>query len=188
MQNSTKILATVIFLITISGCSQATEKSEVNNFDSFQIYIGEWNKTVTEANLGYTVESSWSLLKDWYPKGATFTIENTDIDNYDWDKHVLTLTPKASSNFQSAFETHKFMLAFVVTVNDEPLYGGLFMFHPSAMNISFPVIYEDSVDDKITFTIRPRHDVFDNYKPSDNWHGIDNPTIKDVLFKAGKIN
>jgi hypothetical protein len=79
-------------------------------------------------------------------------------------------------------------MVFVVTAKDKPLYGGVFMFPESEEGISFPVIYEDSKEGKTTFTIRPRHSIFDDYKPSEDWHGINNPFIKDVLSKAGKID
>jgi hypothetical protein len=187
MQNFNKILAGIILLISLVSCSHATGNVETSDGDSFEIHIGEWNKPVTEANLGYTVESSWSLLIEWYLTDSTFVIDTSDVDNYDWEQHVITLTPEASANFYSAFELAKYPLAFVVTVNDKPMYGGIFLFRQSAMGILFPVIYEDYTDGKVTFTIRPRHDIFDNYQPADDWHGINNPVIKDVLVKAGKI-
>jgi hypothetical protein len=180
------LLATIL-VMALASCLQTSKKNENGADSSFVIHIGEWDKTVSEANLGYTVESSWPLLSEWYPTGTTFTIETTDIDSYDWQTHVLTLTPEASANYRSTFETAKLLLGFVVTVRDEPQYGGVFLFRMSAMGISFPVIYADPVDNKIAFTIRPRHSVFDDYSPSEEWRGIDNPAIKDALLQAGKL-
>ncbi len=188
MKNFNKVFAVAILLITLVSCSRVTEHSQTDDVDSFEIHIGEWNRTVFEANLGYTVDSSWSLLKEWYPTGTTFTIKTADIEKYDWNKHILTLTPEASASFRSAFESPKYRMVFVVTVKDKPLYGGIFMFRQSEEGISFPVIYADSKDGKTTFTIRPRHSIFDDYKPSEDWHGIDNPLVKEVLSKAGKID
>ncbi len=188
MQNFNKAVAIVILLFALVSCSRTPEKSKISNVDSFEIHIGEWNRTGVKANLGYTLDSSWSLLKEWYSTGATFIVKTPDIEKYDWDNQILTLTPETSESLIAEFESAKHMLAFVTTVNGEPLYGGLFMFRQSAMGISFPVIYEDSIDGKTTFTIRPRHSIFDDYEPNEDWHGINNPTIKDVLSKAGKID
>ncbi len=187
MQIFKKALVISIILIALVGCSRTMNYPEINDSDSFRIFIGELDNLGAEVNLGYTVESSWSLLQEWYPTGATFIIQISDIDNYDWDGQVLTLTQEASADFQSIIKSAKHMMAFVITVNHEPQYGGIFLFRGSAMGISFPVIYAEPAGDKFTFTIRPGHSVLNDYEPSDDWHGIDSSVIKNVLCKAVKL-
>lgn len=173
-----------LLLIASVGCSSITDKNMAPESDSFQIHFGK-----IDFDLGHSFESSWPLLKDWYTTGPTFIVGIDDIEKYYWDRHVLMLTPTASQNFVSEFGDYPGPnLAFVVTVNSEPVYGGVFMAPFSAMGKWFPVIYIGASDEKVAFIIRPTHDATNNYKPSDDWRGINDSRIEDILSKAGKIS
>ena len=184
MKNLLDKLVLGLLLIASVGCCSIIEKNMVPESDSIQIHFGE-----IDFDLGHTYESSWPLLIDWYPTGSTFSVGINDIEKYYWDSHVLILTPAASKKFVSEFGGYPGPgLAFVVTVNDEPVYGGVFMAPFSAMGKWFPVIYIGTSDEKVVFIIRPTHDATKSYKLSDDWRGIDDPRIKDILSKSGKIS
>ena len=183
IQNLLNKLVLGLLLIASVGCTMTEKRTEPDS-DSFQIHFGK-----IDFDLGHTYESSWPLLKDWYATESTLTIGISDIDKYYWDSHVLLLTQKASQKFESAFGGYPGPnTAFVTTVNGEPLYGGVFMVQFSAMGKWFPVIYIGTSDDRVAFIIRPTHDATNSYKPSDDWRGIDDPRIRDILSKSGKIS
>ncbi len=52
---------------------------------------------------------------------------------------------------------------FVVVLDDCPAYGGIFMHPVSAMGIDFPVIYPDTANARLTFSLRPIHEVSGDY-------------------------
>jgi hypothetical protein len=77
---------------------------------------------------------------------------------------------------------------FVVVLDGRPVYGGIFMQPFSAMGISFPVIYPRSADGRLTFSLRPAHEVSGDhasYEPL--WRGIKDPRIREVFASAGRL-
>lgn len=197
MRNIKLIGLALLLTGILSACSLKQETPiEVISPETLEFHIGRWwEKPVWEANLGYTVESSWPLLQEWYPTEATLIINLNDIESYNWKKHEMWLTPEASAEFASTFEDKMGgrIPAFVVTAKEQPIYGGVFLYYPSAMGIQYPVIYTDWVDKSIRFTIRPWHSIFwqqigtYDWNVIEDWNGIDDPVIKKALTQAGKL-
>ena len=153
---------------------------------AFEIHIG-----VVSENIGYTVESSWPRLQEWYWKDGHYVIGLSEIEKYIRGKHEIWLTPDASKRFELAFPSGG--SEFVVAVKGQPKYGGMFSYPPSAMRIEFPVIYTDRVVERIRFTIRPWHSTYwqgisaGDWNAIKNWNGIDDPEIEEILSRAGKL-
>jgi hypothetical protein len=86
-------------------------------------------------------------------------ITERDIEAYDWSSQSLVLTPQASLAFKDAIVNfwglQSMHVAFVVTFEDEWLYGGVFHQIGSPASARYPVIYLQERGDNIVLTIRP---------------------------------
>jgi hypothetical protein len=171
-------------MISLISCGPGANSSSGAS-DTFQMHIGVWPGEFP----GFTVESSWQPLIEWYEEGATLIIETEDIDHYDWVRHEIFLTDDAAGEYYAIDRLSRATLswpAFVVTINGEPIYGGIFLFRGSAMGIDYPVIYAETKNERIAFVIRPRHSVLD-LPPNEEWGAIADPRIKLIMSNAGKL-
>jgi hypothetical protein len=193
MRISGLVVVALLLAIALSACSPRMGTTAIVTPENLQFHIGRWDKPVWEANLGYTVESSWPLLQEWYTTDAPFVIDLNDISAYSWGTHELWLTPEMSAEFETFFMGEGTIPAFVVTLKGQPIYGGVFMGYPSAMGIQYPVIYAERIHETIRFTIRPYHSIYwldistHDLNAIEDWQGIDTPGIKEVLSQAGKL-
>lgn len=146
-------------------------------------------------NLGYESGNAVSTLKtlDTSKAKVLFTINPDAIESYDWDKQKITLTQDATNAFvqnlekagrltdgveklkslkngmgwgnplQSALYTH----VFLIELNGEVLYGGIFLDATSQMAINYPVARVLLDDGKAVIALLPIHIPFINEDPVD---------------------
>ena len=139
--------------------------------------------------LGYDLEPVWTLLKRAYPSRIAFTVTESEVEIYEWSRQVMTLLPGSSEELVAKLartderRRHPVELlgrrGFVVVLDGHPVYGGIFMHPVAAMGIDFPVIYPDMANARLTFSLRPIHEVtgdYASYEPL--WHGIKDPRIR----------
>lgn len=163
---------------------------------AFHFYIlhDTWNSL----KLKYELQPAWATLQQVYTTTTAFDIGVEAIEAYDWSEQKITLTSEASSGLIAALaksdaarlhpETMLDMRAFVVTLGDEPIYGGIFLMPMSAMGIKFPVVYTNYQDNRLSFTMRPTHSILKDYsKVEPTWYGIKDPHIEESLRLAGKL-
>ena len=175
----------MLLMIGLISCGPGTTQSS-DTAHTFQIHIGLW----TGEFPGYTVESSWQPLIEWYEEGASLVIETEDIDHYDWGQQEIFLTEDAAAEYdaihRSSMATFSWP-AFVATVDGEPIYGGIFLFRGSAMGIDYPVIYAEPRGEHTAFVIRSTHLLPGNLPPNEEWGAVADPRIKLIMSEAGKL-
>ena len=112
-----------------------------------------------------------------------FTATLDDVDSYRWSSQALTLTsaaterlidalgrhPRPGASIEklnalkerlghgNAFERQLYLYRFVVIVEGEPLYWGIFLDPPSQMAIDYPVMRSALVDGQAVFHVLPVH-------------------------------
>lgn len=170
------MLAILGFIIISVACNPfrydansptATSEKGAKMDNAFVIHILKENRH--SIYFGNSFEESWAVLKKVNLAQQRSTISSSDIAMYDWSQQVITLTLEASNRLREdwANKPNDIALlqhAFVVTFNDERLYGGLFTEEGSASRLSYPVIYPDFSKTQIVLYLRP-----------DNAHGLLTP-------------
>ena len=159
---------------------------------SYQLHILRYD--LDDLGLGYEYEQVWPILLDVDLTESILTITEDDIEVYDWTEQAMTLTRKASARSQeAALEGDYFPnwagQAFVVTLNGEPQYGGIFEAPTSAAAARFPVIYAESEQDIVVFHLRPAHMYPIQYQdlPPSLRSIIEIPEIHDLFLEEGKL-
>lgn len=143
-----------------------------------------------ELPLGYGPESLVQLETADY-SSPLFVLELEDIEHYQWDWQMLTLTEAAtqrlaesvqeqnrradiqkfidfkqsSGGWGNPLQSALYIQPFVVLVDGEFLYGGIFLDAMSQMAINYPVIRVEIVEGQAVFHILPIHIAFVNYDP-----------------------
>jgi hypothetical protein len=193
------VLATSMVISLLWGFSLAQENSQsisVRTAKSFAIHVLEedWESL----GLGYTSEKSWPILQRSYKNATIVEVTSLDIEKYHWMKQQIILTAESSKLLKEQFKIdfnnslsaslgipHR---AFVVTVDGEPVYGGIFLDRGSQMAIRYPVIYVG--EDKkglISMDVRPVHSIFELDGSDPAWKIVRQDCIHDILARAGKL-
>lgn len=162
----------------------------------FELHIlqGTWSSM----QLGYDLEPAWAALRDGYASASAFSLTENDVEAYDWQRQIFTLSSAASQALVDQFaETDEQrehpdaaldQRAFVVTVDGDPIYGGIFLHPMSSMGIYFPVIYVTAHEGVLAFTLRPIQSVLGDYAEYEpEWHGIKDPRVREVFEAAGVL-
>ena len=194
-RNKVNLVLVFLCLCAFVNSTSATPSAsnEMGGSLSFQLHI--LKEGWVQLKLGYKREQSWTVLEKMNLEDSEFVFTEKDIDVYDWTKQSVVLTSEASVRLRERFPKDKYLpiplsqRGFVVTLEGEKFYGGIFLEPMSAMAISYPVIYPDTSQDKIVFSIRPVHSVLDQYQSM-------NPSLKatieiqrihDFFLKLGKL-
>lgn len=156
----------------------------------FQLLIlqGDWSSL----GLGYDYAQAWPRLVA-ARKEPLFALTVDDIDVYDWNTQRIRLTAaatdrllrcletapgavewtkavnamRASLGWGGACERALYTRGFIVTVDDQPRYGGIFLDASSAMAIAYPVVRAGLASDgRAVFSILPVHMPFMTSDPS----------------------
>lgn len=149
-------------------------------------------------NLGYTVESSWDILRNAYPSKVTYTLTENDIALYDWSNQIITLTVSSSSALKERYPVLKSNIfpelidgqPFIVVFDERPIYGGIFIYQPSPRYIRFPVIYWNRDGDQFSLKIRPAHYIIglDQISEEDlEWDPIKDVEVKEHFLNLSKL-
>lgn len=127
----------------------------------FAIHIFEPGSLGT---LGYSVASSWPLLQQADLSTSAFVITEDDIVSYDWTHQQLMLTSQLRKKYE--VESMTFLAdfsPFVVTIDQQPVFGGMILKQFSPLAIDFPVLYvlngpAHPDEDLLSIALRPTHD------------------------------
>jgi len=154
----------IIFAIFIvsNNCLSAMETVSADNEKktAFQLHILKGDSFKLLGNITY--EQSLQILKKVdLSTSSDFIITEQDIENYNWQQQSIVLTVDKSmdlirkylaknvslNDFTSGkynwtdVEYGLYTLAFLITLNDEVIYGGIFIRKASSTGASHPVIY-----------------------------------------------
>lgn len=146
------LLLAVILLAASPATRAGSAEGSLSHF-SIRILTKNW----FDLGLGYKYESAWPRLQQ--ARGAALaTVGERDVESYDWARQTLTLTPTASERLRAelaaampsrpadpsragdALPGELYLKGFVVEVDDQPIYGGIFLQAISQMAIDYPVI------------------------------------------------
>jgi hypothetical protein len=193
------ILALLVLVYLGYGFALAQEKTQSissKSLGSFTIHILDENWD--SLRLGYTLEKSWPLLQSAYKQMTLLKVTEEDILKYDWVKQQIILTAETTETLKNTFRINAnepssdgliiSLRAFVVTIDGQPAYGGIFLPRGSQMAIRYPVIYigKDS-NGLITMDIRPAHSIFDMESSDPAWNMVRKNCIRDVFARIGKL-
>jgi hypothetical protein len=193
------VLATSMVISLMWGFAVAQGKSPSISFrtaESFAIHIldEDWESL----GLGYTSEKSWPILQSRYKHATLVTVTSLDIGEYHWVKQRIILTAEATESLNERFKIggdnslsanlgipHR---AFVVTVDGQPVYGGIFLDRGSQMAVRYPVIYAgEDKNGLITMDLRPAHSTFELDSSDPAWEIVRPDCIHDIFARAGKL-
>ena len=144
---------------------------------------------------GLNRKQAWRILKEKYQENTALVITEEDIEVYNWSEQSILLTPEASDRLLEAFSDSKKWWevegkGFVVTQNDDWLYGGAFIPSGAAVMHLYPVIYISEQGDQIVFYVRPFHTLgwgdYQDLDPSLR-HVIEVKEVHDFFLEQGKL-
>jgi hypothetical protein len=193
------ILALLVLIYLTTSLALGQEKSQsMSSKTSAPFAIQILDENWDSLRLGYTSEGSWPILQRIYKDKAIAEVTSLDIARYDWRKQQIILNLDAGQVLRKKFNigvnkrlSENFGIlhrAFVVTVDGQPTYGGIFIEHGSQMAIDYPVIYiSQDKNGVITMDIRPVHSIF-HLEPTDpKWRILRQDRIYDIFAGAGKL-
>ncbi|MBZ0317205.1 MAG: hypothetical protein K8L91_12355 [Anaerolineae bacterium] len=177
-------------------------QAQTDTMPQFQLII--LNQDWHDLQLGYRYITAQPNLNAADKSNPLFVIGLNEIESYDWTWQAITLTPdattrlidvlplsdkdgvrslitlKESLGWGNPLENALYIHPFVVMVNDEMLYGGIFLDPISQMAIDFPVIRITLVNGQAVLYLLPVHIPFVNYDPFAGGVSLDN-AINEVV-------
>lgn len=179
-------------LLTLPSKTQA----QADTMPQFQLII--LNEDWHDLQLRYEYNTAYPNLTAADKSNPLFTIGLDEIESYDWTWQAITLTPDATSRlievlpisdkegvrslielkeslgWGNPLENALYIHPFVVMVNNEMLYGGIFLDPISQMAIDYPVIRISLVNGQAVLYLLPVHIPFVNYDPFAGAVAMDN--------------
>ncbi len=180
------LICASLLISTISSRPSKTH-AQADTMPQFQLII--LNEDWHDLQLRYEYNTAYPNLTAADKSNPLFTIGLAEIESYDWTWQAITLTPDATTRLIDALplsdkdgvrslialkeslgwgnplENALYIHPFVVMVNDEMLYGGIFLDPMSQMAIDFPVIRISLVNGQAVLYLLPVHIPFVNYDP-----------------------
>ncbi len=188
MLNKFRLIVCLLCAVTLSGCTASQSKTP-----SFHVYImhAAWEDLKNK----YEYAEVWAIIKELDLKDNLADISEKDIKEYNWSTQEITLTTSASKRLNATiseadwFQIRVLKSIFIVTVDGQPLYGGVFIEKASQAGIDFPVIYPETEQAQIVFQIRPLNNCCIPYQDFENSKKklIEYPEIYDLFNELGKI-
>jgi len=183
-----RLILCLLFAIPVGGCSSFQPKTH-----SFHLYI--MKETWDDLKNKYEYDEVWPVIKGMDPNESLAEISEKDIKEYNWSTQEITLTGGASERLNSSiseeawFQMRVLKAVFLVTVDGQPMYGGVFIEKESQAGIDFPVIYPDIRHDQIVFRIPPRNNCCTAYQDLENLKRktIELPEIYNLFNELGKL-
>lgn len=175
-----KFLLLFILIITLAGCipSNSAETPSPTVLPKYELII------LKKGMVGcYKYEDFLSRINKTTEKDERFILEPPSIEAYDWNTQTITLTEEGTKNliaslpedrelselalalkklekslgYGNPVEQALYAQAFLVKIDGELLYGGMFLNAVSQMAISYPVIRVEIVKSRVVFHILPIH-------------------------------
>jgi hypothetical protein len=181
----------VIFLFTSPAFGRAGQPPpDLSENFTLVVLKQDWY----DLKLGYTYQQALPLLEKAEKGGILFVAETKDIASYQWFRQAITLTTEATQRllkvlparedlrpyirgmanwkdkegYGNPLEMPLYAKGFLVKVNDQVIYGGIFLDPLSQMAIHYPVIRVGLEKDRGTFSILPVQMPFVTYDPVSN--------------------
>jgi hypothetical protein len=190
-QNAHLITGLVFMMGFYAACTEST--SPATHTIKFKLYILDIDvdQLVLESNR----ERPWPVFKETDLEKSIWIITENEIESYDWSQQSITLTAKASVRLQEIFSEELSLTfglaeqAFVVTLGEEILYGGIFMEEGVARGVRYPVIYPEETGNRIIFFLRPISINLANYQDfePDLRHTLEFQNVYDFFLEQGKL-
>jgi hypothetical protein len=166
----------------------STARAESSNRFQLVILKKDWS----DLKLGYTFPEAFTLLKSAQTAGPLLVIGQEDIESYNWSRQSITLSVQATVKLMASLPpeddwkpNNRFMAkvkrehgwgnpiewalhqkGFLVFINEEPLFGGVFLEPMSQMAIQYPVIRPGLIGNKAVFYLLPVQLPFMVYDPA----------------------
>lgn len=194
-----------LFLLTtiFSSCSSISTTQQPKSEIEFKIII--LKESWFDLKIGYEAEKAQSVLSSADISNPVFIITKNQIEKYDWDLQTITLTStatkklgealsnisadsdeieklndlKESLGFGNPVERALYIHPFIVQVDNQFKYGGIFLDAPSQMAIDFPVARITISDGHIVIALLPTHIPFVMIDPIDGSGNLRQPVIAD---------
>jgi hypothetical protein len=180
------VMCLILLLVLCASCA-------IPERPSFRLHILEsrWY----DLELGHEREQAWDILQEVDLKDSVVVITENDIERYDWEEQVITLTVTASDRLNKVFTDSEYPSTnlrnrvFIVTFDGNWLYGGAFIGEGSEMPVEYPVIYVRTSGGAVTFRVRPSHSTPAPYAELDQSYKsiIEIPELHDFFLEQGKL-
>ena len=200
------LLPLTLFVGLVPACAilQPSAKELPPDSAAWQLIIFKpgWN----ELQLGYAAAAAQTALFALDTQDPLLVVSLAEISVYDWERQTITLTSEASTalaqaladdggaradvtaltdfyanlGWGSAVSRALYTRAFVVQVNGEPLYGGIFLDAVSQMAINYPVARVSNEEEQLVLALLPVHIPFTEIDPvgsSGKLETIEVPTV-----------
>ncbi|MBX3056593.1 MAG: hypothetical protein KF770_08990 [Anaerolineae bacterium] len=192
-----------IFAVILSSCSFNSAPRQSTPETDFKAIILKENWFDLE--IGYEAEKAQSALSSADISEPVFVIGKDQIEKYDWDLQTITLTSNATNelgeallnigaasaeienlnNLKESFgwgnpiERALYIHPFIVQVDNQFIYGGIFLDATSQMAINFPVARVTISEGKVVIALLPTHMPFVMIDPIDESGNLRQPIIAD---------
>ncbi len=182
------LLLSLCFMFILTSCL-SPKGTPSGSGQSFEIALLQGDEISRPPGLGNTTQSSWQVLQKAFPSKVVGRISLEDIETYQWEEQIITLTPHASKEIAATCEIDMLRApcGFVVVVNGTPLYGGLITSPMTEQAIDYPVIYLKEDGGRVTLAIRPYHSVLGLDQDDPAWQAIRDIRIESIFARLGKL-
>ena len=182
-------LALLLGLLPACAFRQPSANDSPPDDTAWQLIVFKpgWN----ELQLGYAAAPAQTALFALDTQDPLFVVSLPEIAAYDWERQAVTLTPTASTalaqaladdggaradvkaltdfyanlGWGSAVSRALYTRAFVVLVEGEPVYGGIFLDAVSQMAIDYPVARVSNQGEQLVLALLPIHIPFAEIDP-----------------------
>lgn len=198
-----QLISLFLLIAILCACSSISTSQQSKSEIEFKIIILKENWF--DSKIGYEAEKAQSVLSSANISNPVFVITKNQIEQYDWDLQTITLTSTATKELGEALsnigadsdeinklnnlkeslgwgnpvERALYTHPFIVQVDNQFKYGGIFLDAPSQMGIDFPVARITISDGKVVIALLPTHIPFVMVDPIDENGNIRQPVIAD---------
>lgn len=191
MRSIHSLLPFALLLGLLPACAFAQPSSEDSTLDEQAWQLVILRQGWSELQLGYAAAPSQTALFALDIQDPLFVVSLSEMETYDWEHQTITLTTAASSalaqaladdggsrtdvkpltdfyeslGWGSAVSRALYTRAFVVQVNGEPVYGGIFLDAISQMAIDYPVARVSNEGEQLVIALLPIHIPFAEMDP-----------------------
>ena len=198
-----RVVAMFMFAVILSSCSSISTPRQSTPETDFKIIILKENWFDLE--VGYEAEKAQSVLSSADTSKPIFVISKDNIEKYDSDLQTITLTSSATNELGTALikidansteiekltnlkeslgwgnsvERALYLHPFIVQVDNQFKYGGIFLDAASQMAVNFPVARVTIAEGKVVIALLPTHIPFVMIDPIDGSGNLRQPVIAD---------
>ena len=198
-----KLVTSFLLIAILSSCSPIFAPQQSIPEIEFKLIILKENWW--DLKIGYEAEKAQTILSSADVSNPFFVITKEKIEKYDWDLQTIHLTSTATKELGEALsnigeysgeieklnnlkeslgwgnsvERALYIHSFIVQVDSQFKYGGIFLDATSQMAIDFPVARITISDGKVVIALLPTHIPFVMIDPIDENGNLRQPVIAD---------